>query len=62
MSPLTPIGFVFRHPLVFADRVLRHFLALLSLEAASIIIILLGAQVIAEYELLSPEFGGDCSA
>ena len=34
-------------------------IALLSLEAASLII-LLGAQVIAEYELLSPEFGGDC--
>ena len=33
-------------------------IALLSLEAASLII-LLGAQVIAEYELLSPEFGGD---
>lgn len=36
-------------------------IALLSLEAASLII-LLGAQVIAEYELLSPEFGGDCGA
>ena len=34
-------------------------IALLSLEAASLII-LLGAQVIAEYELLSPEFRGDC--
>jgi YihY family inner membrane protein len=34
-------------------------IALLSLEAASLII-LLGAQVIAEYELLSQEFGGDC--
>jgi membrane protein len=36
-------------------------IALLSLEAASLII-LLGAQVIAEYERLSPEFGGDCGA
>ena len=36
-------------------------IALLSLEAASLII-LLGAQVIAEYELLSPEFGGQGGA